>query len=86
VDLATHISKAPWATKEKVVDAFGEKCEHQKEIRYSQVHNQQVGGSTESRKSAKDLQDNGVTRNGASTNYQVHQSQKVIPCRMQSFV
>ena len=60
MDLATHVSKAPWSAQEEVVDAFGEKCQHQQEIGDGQVHHQQVSRSTEGRESAEDLQDDGV--------------------------
>lgn len=86
VDLATHFSKAPWATKEEVVDAFGEESEHQQEVRDSQVHHQQVGRSAESREAAEDLEDDGVSSNGTGADNQVHQTQKVIPSRVQSLV
>ena len=86
VDLAAHFSKAPWAAKEEVVDAFREESEHQQKVGNSQVHHQQVGGGAKSREAAEDLEDDGVSHDGARADEQVKQTQKVIPGRVEGLV
>ena len=83
MDLATHVSKAPWSTKEEVVNAFREESEHQQEVGDGQVHHQEVSRSTKRWEAAEDLQDDGISKDGGDTNDQVEQSQEVIPGRVE---
>lgn len=72
MDLAAHFSKAPWSAKEEIVDAFREESKHQQEVWDSQIHHQEVCGTSKSWETAEDFQDDSVSGNGASTDDQVH--------------
>ena len=63
MDLASEISKLPRAAKEKIVDAFGNQCDHQQKVDDGQVHHKHICRGPQGRRTAQNLKHHPMSAN-----------------------